>query len=304
MIVTLTGPNSFALRKRLNELVEGFVAEHGELALVRVDAEEAEAASVNESILSLPFLSTHKMVVVRAGSANQQFSEQIEQIINSISSSTDLILYEPQLDRRTAYFKELKGKTKFEEFVQLDKNKLAKWLVDEAKKQNAKLSFSDANYLVERIGENQEMLYNELAKLAVYDSNISKENIDLLTEPTPQSKVFDLLDAAFGGKKSKALELYADQRAQKVEPQAILAMIAWQLQLLTLIKFAEGKSTGQIAKEAGMNPYPVNKTAGLASRLSEDKLREMVNEAFEIDLKSKTTSLDLDEALKTYLTTL
>ncbi|HSX18401.1 MAG TPA: DNA polymerase III subunit delta [Candidatus Saccharimonadales bacterium] len=304
MIVTLAGENSFALRRRLNGLVESFVKKHGELALERIDAEEAEIASVNEAILALPFLSTHKMVVVRNGSANKAFTEQVEQIISSVSDSTDLILHEPSLDKRTVYFKVLKNKTSFEEFNQLDKNTLAKWLVDEAKKQDAKLAFSDAVYLVERVGDNQEMLYNELTKLAIYNSEISKANIDLLTEPTPQSKVFDLLDAAFGGQKSRALELYADQRAQKVEPQAILAMIAWQLQLLTLIKFAGSKPTGQIAKDAGMNPYPVNKAAGLARRLDEDKLREMVDEALKIDLKSKTTSLDLDEALKTYITTL
>jgi hypothetical protein len=42
----------------------------------------------------------------------------------------------------------------------------------------------------------------------------------------------------------------------------------------------------------------------LAHKLNEQKFKEMVNFAFEIDLKSKTTPLDLDEALKTYITTL
>jgi hypothetical protein len=42
----------------------------------------------------------------------------------------------------------------------------------------------------------------------------------------------------------------------------------------------------------------------MANKLSDDKLRQMVSEALEIDIKGKTTSLDLDEALKTYITTL
>lgn len=304
MIITLAGANSFALRRRLNELVRKFVAKHGELALERIDAEEAENASVEEAILAPTFLSERKMVIVRNGSANKSFAEHIEQIISSIPPSTHLILYEPAIDRRTAYFKVLKSKTKFEEFAQLDKNRLSKWLVEEAKNQDAKLTFSDANYMVERLGENQELLFNELAKLALYNSEISRANIDLLTDPTPQSKVFDLLDAAFAGRKARALELYADQRAQRVEPQAILAMIAWQLQLLAVIKFAEDRNTGEIAKDSGINPYPLTKAKGLAERLSEQKLREMTDEASEMDLKSKTTSYDLDEALKTYITTL
>jgi hypothetical protein len=53
-----------------------------------------------------------------------------------------------------------------------------------------------------------------------------------------------------------------------------------------------------------MNPYPISKAANLAHKLDEEKFNKMVNFAYEIDLKSKTTALDLDEALKTYITTL
>jgi DNA polymerase III delta subunit len=176
--------------------------------------------------------------------------------------------------------------------------------VAEAKNQDAKLGLPAANYLVERLGENQQLLFNEVSKLAIYDSNITKTSIDLLTEPTPQSRVFDLLDAAFAGKKQRALDLYADQRAQKVEPQAILAMIGWQLQLLSLVKTSEGRSSSQVAKDNGMNPYPVQKAAGMAQKLSSDELQRLVNQALEIDLKSKTSAVDLDEAIKTYIVTI
>lgn len=304
MTTALTGENSFLLRRRLSELADKFVAKNGELALEKLDAEETEAGSIIESIQALPFLSPRKMVIVRNGSANKQFAEQIEQTISSTPDGTELIFHEPYLDKRTVYFKVLKRQTQFEEFNNLDKNDLAKWLVSEAKKLNAKISFADASYLVERLGQNQHLLYNELVKLAIYNSDISRANTDLLTEPTPQSKVFDLLDAAFSGKKERALKLYEDQRAQKVEPQIILGMIAWQLQLLALVKTAEGQSPDKIAKDTGMNPYPIRKAAGLAAKLSNEQLSDMVNEALEIDIKGKTTPLDLDEALKTYITTL
>ncbi len=304
MVVSLVGENSFTLSRKLSGLVSDFVGKYGELAVEKFDGEEAAAEVIMESILALPFLSARKMVVVRNGGANKAFAERIEQILDSISESTDLILYEPQIDKRTVYFKVLKSKTKLEEFNQLDKKVLTKWLLEEAEKQNAKIGSAEADYLIERVGQNQQMLYNELSKLTLYNPLISKENIDLLTEPTPQSRVFDLLDAAFGGNKSRALELYEDQRAQRVEPQAILAMIAWQLQLLALVKSADGRSSSQIAKDTDMNPYPISKAASLAKKITDKELRRLVDEAYAIDLKSKTTALDLDEALKTYITTL
>jgi len=304
MIVALTGINSFALRDRLNEMVGEFIKEHGELALERIDAEEAEVQVIIDALQNLPFLAARKMVVLYNPGQNKQVAEQIEQVIGAAGEDTELILYEPETDKRTAYFKTLKSKAQMEEFNELDSRDLVKWLVDEAAKRGGGIAQADASYLVDRAGTNQALLSNELDKLVAYDPKITRDTIDLLTDPLPQSKVFELLDAAFSGKKRMALQLYEDQRAQKVEPQAILAMIAWQLQLLAVTKFADGKSTATIAKDLGMNPYPVSKAAHLAHKLDEQKLKKMVDFASEIDLKSKTTSMDLDEALKTYITTL
>ena len=304
MIVTLAGSNSFALRRRLDELTAEFVKNHGELALERFDAEETEPPTVMDAILALPFLAKAKMVVVRSASKSSELAELIEQNMSSIPQTTNLVLYEPLTDKRTTFYKFLKTRTQFEQYNELDARELTKWLVEEAKKQKAEIDLPNANYLVQRLGPNQELLFNELQKLAIYNPKISRHSIDLLTEETPQSKVFDLLDAAFAGRKQKALALYEDQRAQKVEPQAILAMIAWQLNVLTLVKLAGNRSTSAIAKEAGISSYPVDKAMGLAQRISDERLEQMVEDALEIDYKNKTTTYDLDEALKTYIATL
>jgi len=304
MVITLAGSNSFALRIRLRELVDEFVKEHGELALERIDGEEVQPQVIVDALQNLPFLATSKMVVVRGLGQNKQAAENIEQIISAAVYETDLILYEPQMDKRTAYFKTLKSKTQLEEFNELDARGLASWLVDEAAKRGGKLSASDAAYIVERLGANQTLLSNELDKLIAYEPKITLDSIELLTEPLPQSKVFDLLDAAFGGRKTRALQLYEEQRAQKVEPQAILAMIAWQLQLLAVTKYADGRATATIAKDLGMSPYPISKAARLAHSLSDAKLKKMVDFAFNIDWQSKTSTLDLDEALRTYIVSL
>ncbi|HSW78596.1 MAG TPA: DNA polymerase III subunit delta [Candidatus Babeliales bacterium] len=304
MIATLTGPNYFLLKQRLDELTSKFVAEYGELALERVDAEEAEPQAISDAIQSLPFLSTKKMVIVRGLGNNKAANGQIEQIIDSAGDSTDVIFYEPSPDKRASYFKMLKNKTQVEEFAELDTRDLARWLVQETKNKGGTLSSADASYLVDRVGANQQLLANELEKLFIYEPKITRENIDLLTQKTPQSKVFDLLDAAFAGDKERALELYEDQRAQKVEPQAIMAMIAWQLKLLTLAKTGKNKTSEQIAREAGVSPYPIMKAQNLAGKIDNQKLVAMVSDALEIDEKGKTTAIDLDEALKTYIVTL
>lgn len=304
MIITLTGNNFYLLKRRLDELTANFVAEQGELALQKIDAEEAESEAILEAVQSVPFLASRKLVVIRNLGANKVAAEQIEQIINSAGKTTDIVFYEPAPDKRTSFFKVLKSKTKFEEYNDLDVQGLVKWLAEEAINQGGEISRADASYLVERVGADQQQLANELQKLITYQPKINRENIDLLSVKTPQSKIFDLLDAAFGGHKKRALELYDEQRAQKVEPQAIMAIMAWQLELIALAKYGQGKDAGQIAKDAGLSPYPLSKAQRLAAKIDGPKLKEMVDTALEIDVQSKTTALDLDEALKTYIVTL
>lgn len=304
MIKTLTGTNSYKLHRQLHKLVADFVQRNDELALERFDGEESEAKSIIEAIDNLPFLAKSKMVVVRNGQVNKDFVEQIEQIISSTPEWCELILVEPQIDRRSSYFKVLKSKTQFEDFPELDARTLPKWLADEAKKVGGELSFGDANYLVQRLGTNQTRLDNELRKLLTYSPKISRQNIDLLTDSAPQSKVFDLLDAAFTGQTDRALKLYEDQRAQKVEPQAILAMLTWQLNLIALAKSGKDKQPVEIAKDSGAGEFPLRKADGLAAKLDDKRLRELVEEVYEMDLKFKTRTYDLDEALKTYIATI
>jgi DNA polymerase-3 subunit delta len=304
MTTTITGSNFYLMRRRLDGLTSKFVKEHGELALQKIDAETAEPAAIMEAIQSLPFLASRKMVVLRSLGANKTASGQVEQYIDAAGDSCDVIFYEPLPDKRTGYFKVLKSKSQLEEYDELDPRSLADWLVGEAKKRGGRLSQSDSNYLVDRVGVNQELLANELEKLLIYNPEISRQSIDELTVKTPQSKVFDLLDAAFGGNKKRALELYDEQRAQKVEPQAIMAMIAWQLELIALAHLGKAKAANQIARDAGVSPYPVQKAQRLATKLDRDQLIEMISVAAEFDYKSKTVTFDLDEALKTYIVTL
>ncbi len=303
MTITLTGNNSFELKRRLDEISRKFVAKYGDLALEKFDGEEDEAQVIIDALQSLPFLAQRKLVVIRNGGANKEFADRIEQIISPIGDSTDLIFYETQIDKRTAYFKELKNKTQFEEFSELDAHSLAKRLVEEAKNQDGQLGLANANYLVERVGTNQSLLANELDKLLIYDPKITRRNVDLLTDPNPQSRVFDLLDAAFTGQKQKALKLYDEQRAQRVEPQAILAMIVWQLNTVAIAKYSKGREIKEVSHDSGIKDYPLRKAKSLADKLSNEELKVMISEALDIDWRGKTTALDMDEALKTYITT-
>ncbi len=301
MIVTLSGGNSFGWQRELRQLVDAFVIEHSDLALQRIDGQEASYEQILEALTCLPFLSDRKMVVIRDLGSNKRFVEEIEHIFADLPETTDLILVEPKLDKRLSYYKFLKKGTDFRNFAELDSNGLSRWLADTAKQQSGSINQADARYLLERVGAHQQLLSNELEKLLLYDPKITRHTIDLLTEPAPQSTIFQLLEAAFAGNHNRALKLYAEQRALKVEPGQIVAMLAWQLRVLALIKTAGDRGSDQVAKEAKMSPYVVSKSQAIARNLTLRQLKKLISDLLTIDLKTKTTSIDSDEALQHYL---
>jgi DNA polymerase-3 subunit delta len=304
MIVTLTGENDALRQQELGRIVEAFVAEYGDMALERLDGEEAEYERMHEAAQGAPFLSNRKVVVLRKPSANKEFIEKFETLLADVAETNDMVLVEPKLDKRLAYYKQLRKLTEFKEFPVLDANGLVRFAVEYAKAQTGSLGTADARLLIDRLGLNQLALQHELDKLLAYDPHITRASIEALTERTPQSSIFELLDAAFTGNTSRAMALYAEQRAQRVEPQQIIAMLVWQLHILAIVKTAGQRSSADIAREARLSPFVVQKTQNLARTITLQRLKALISSLRDFDTRLKSESLNADESVRYYLVAL
>ena len=209
-----------------------------------------------------------------------------------------MVFDEPKLDKRTGYYKLVKSKTEYKDFTQLDDQRLVSWMIEYATQKDSTITRADAGYVLQRVGNNQQRLANELDKLVLPEGPITRARIDDLTEPTPRSKIFDLLDAAFQGNTSSAMTLYDDQRAQKVEPQAILAIIPWQLRQVELAKTV---SNHDLVREGKMSPYGAEKASRIASRMTLVQLKRLLSELTDLDARSKRSAIELDQALRAYI---
>jgi len=301
MIICLTGENDFGWRAELDKMVQAFVLEHGDMAVERLDGEAASFERLQESLRSIPFLTARKLVILDTPSAQKQFVEHAERLVKELSETTDLIILEPKLDKRLAYYKFLKRTTDFRESTGLDEDGLVRWLIQTAKERGGAITQADARFLMMRIGLGQRLLANELEKLLLYNPTVSRQTIELLTEPAPQSTVFELLEAAFAGNATLASALYRDQREQRVDPAQIIAMLTWQLRVLALIKAAGQRSSDDIARSSKLSPFVVRKSQTVAMRLTLGRLKRLIADLLAIDVRSKLTKIDLDEALENLL---
>lgn len=304
-VTTLAGGNSFGLQRELQARVTAFLNEHGDMALERLDGEETSYDRMREALESLPFLASKKLVVLRGPSSNKEFVEKAVALLDNLSDATDVIIVEPKLDKRTAYAKYLQKKTDYQEYKELDAMALSRWLVEEAKAAGSSLKPTDATYLVNRLGPQQQLLATELQKLISTGKPIDRSLIDGLTEPVPQSSTFDLLEAAFSGDYQKTLALYEDQRKQNVEPQAIVGLLAWQLHVLAVCAWAGEDHTAQdIARDAKLHPFVVQKSVNLARRIGKARLRVHIERLTKLDEDLKTSAILADDAVQAYLLSL
>lgn len=301
VIVTLTGENDVARAAELRRIIDAFVAEYTDMALERLDGEEAGYERMHEAVQGAPFLSSRKLVVLRRPGVNKEFSEKFESLLGDVAETNDVVLVEPKLDKRLAYYKQLKKLTDFKEFPVLDANALTRFAVEYAKQQGGSLSSNDAHKLIDRVGQNQLIVQHEIDKLLAYNPAVDTAAIELLTERTPQSSIFELLDAAFARNTKRAMTLYAEQRALKVEPQQIIAMLVWQLHILAIVKTAGQRERADIAREAKISPYTVQKSQNLARNITLTQLKKLIADLREFDVRLKSEGLTPDEVVQYYL---
>lgn len=301
MITTLAGTNLFAINEKLAITKSSYIDKYGDLAYEKLEGDEASADQLIAAITSPPFLVPQKLVVLKKPSAQKSFVEGIEQAIKLVPDNVEVIIVEPKIDKRSVYYKMLKSKTDYSELDELDPAKLSNWIVQYVKKHGGQIAQADARYLIDRTGTDQQLLASELEKLILHKPIIDKLAIETLVEPGLKGTIFELLDAVFAGDYKKLSKLYYSQRAQKVEPQQIIAMLAWQLHVLAIIKVAGDKTSGQIASEAKISPYVVSKSAAIAKNLTLIDVKRLVSKALKLDIKLKTQNVDADEAILAYL---
>jgi DNA polymerase-3 subunit delta len=302
MISVFIGDNTSERDKAFLSYIKQFIAVNGDLAVDRLNADELNTTKFIDAVTTLPFLSPKRLVIIKYLSSNKEVAEKFNQIAKRIADSTEVVILETSLDNRSIYAKTLKKiADSYNNFTSLEGDELVKWLINEVATKNGSLTKKDAIYLIDRLGHNQQIINSEIDKLLLYDQNISKQTIDLMTKNTPSSSVFNMLDALMQGSLDKASKIYDEQRQQGSEPQAIMGMINWQLNILANIIAGHGDSPDVIAKRAKISPYVVKKNFSVITKLNKTKIVQLLDLAIITDFKIKTGKLKPDQGVHSLL---
>jgi len=296
-MIVLTGDNEFLIKKRLSTLVDDFQKENGDFSIERIDSKKMDFDSAMSNLQSVSFLSPNRMFVMDQPGNYEDWALEFSDLVSTIPSSTTVIVLEPKIDKRLKYYKDLKEIDQFETYDVLNGPQLINWMSEYVKNQKGSINFSDANYLIAIVGNDQNRLINELDKQLAFDPDITKENIDLLVEPSLNTTVFKLLDVAFSGQHQQVTTIFNQLISEKVEIPQIIGAIAWQLQLFAIIKSSPGNSASQIAEKIGANVFTVENSMKTISKYSYSDLANYSQKLVDLSIEFRDYQIDQNESL-------
>ena len=174
-------------------------------------------------------------------------------------------------------------------------NDLIKPLISSANKQGCILSTQMANYLVSQVGDDFNVLINELHKVCGYAAGgeITKAHIDAVAVKTDDVKIYYLTKALMSKDFDKAYKVLHTLLKQKVEAQYILGTIisAYVDMYRAKVSLFCGDRADALATDFGYRntAFRLTNAARDASKLDLPTIRKCLEVLSEADMKLKTS---------------
>ena len=294
------GTNAYGLRRQLRQMVGAYVAKNGsDLGIERVDGAAIKPRELAGALTVMPFLSNSRLVIVDSLSENKAPADKLLAAIDQVPPTTVAVFVDPRIDKRKGLFKELSKVDKVVEFAPLSGPKLTQWCAAEIARLGGTAASGAVRELLERAGEDQWRLAEELSKLVSYAPEVTAETVRLLVEPGVEQSIFDLVEAMTAGRAAAALEGYRRLLAARQSEIYVLTMAQWQLRNLLLAAAAPaGMPSAELARETGMSPYAAGKALAAARRHSPARLKIAYVAAADCEYDIKSGRLPAEAAVE------
>lgn len=236
---------------------------------------------------------------------NEKIAKYIQENLEELKNTVDLVFVEQEVDKNALY-QTIEKVGEVKEFALLKLPDLIANIKKIAVAYKVNIDDVTAKYLVECCGTSMQDLINELRKLIEYkgeNSNITKQDIDLLCTKQIQAVIFDLTDNLGKKETSKALEVYKGLISNKEPIQKILITLYNHFKKLYIIKIAE-KYNEDVATAMNLKPnqlFLVSKYKTQARYFETQELREVLEALIDLDANYKIGLISLEIGLEAIL---
>ena len=293
------GEDSYNLSFALHTLEESFKP----LILSEFDKETiySEDRSINDILglaTAFPFGSEKKLIIVKEAEKIRD-KKPLKDYANTPAQFTVLVFFHNGsiTNLNTQPFKTLSENNFLYEAKELKGKNLVDWLINLADEKGKSLSEENAQVMIDIVGENRNMLEDQLEKICVFlnkEKEISIEIIQQVSSELKQFNIFDLQNAIGLKDKAKALDVANNLLDNGAESTFIIAMLTRYFTGLAKITELKTKNIPlqEAARIVGTHHFYYPGYVKARTLYSDEKLVEVFRALLKADISVKTTSSD------------
>ncbi len=287
MIHLFYGENDFAIKRAVDAKIAKFSQEFGTDSVEKIDAAEADFSDILSEIVNINMFAPRRLIVLSNTAKNKTAWTKLGENIARVPDETELIIVEPKPDKRTKTFKDLRKFAK--EFSLLRSHEINAWAMDEAHRVGVEIKRDAVDELVMRTGGDQWLIAAELAKFASLGKVVDTKLVQELTEANVEASAFAVLDHAMNGQRAAMQQELANLR--KVEDaNKFMGLLASQIFALNVAVNANGKTTNEAAKDAGIHPFVMSKMFDVARKIEARDAKNFAKIVAKTDAKMKLSN--------------
>lgn len=299
MIIFLYGQDSFRIRQKLQEIVNGYKAKNPSgLNLTKLDFAEDNVNDFYEAVKSDSFIPEKKLIIVKnVFRADSEAFLKFLKIKNfEKKEDTILIIISFANSDKSKLFEYLIGKpNQAQNFKPLKEYEIKSYAKKMVNSLNIELTGDALNFLISNCGNDLWKLDGEIKKIAAYKIQgvVSKSQVEELIIRGRDYNIFELTDALIKKNKIKALSALYRALESGEKPTELLGLLGWQVRNLLKFKLSSNAKSSDLK----LHPFVLEKLKESAKFFSVDELNMIMSKIIDLDLAFKTTDLDEKTAL-------
>ena len=275
--------------------------------LHRINGESFVFDELYQAVQSMPFMSDYSCVTVKDLNVEKLPKDEFELLLDLLGDPNECCVLLFRMDGielddkkdRTKSF--LEAVDRVGVVLRLDKMKgaqLLKLLENGAAKRGCVMSRDVSSYLANRVGEDLNMLLNELEKLCFYkgEGEIARRDVDAICTRSLDASIFDLSKALVSGTAQQAFNILNDLLAQKEKPVVILGTLINAY--VDMYRARVALSSGEAADAAAdvfnyrRSAFRLKNAARNSADMSLEQIRNCLDILADADTRIKSTALD------------
>ena len=285
MIFVIYGEESFLMEQKLQSLKKEYDCNEDNMNISTYRANEDSLEEVYEDLITPPFLTDKKMVVLK----------------NPYFLTTKKV--KKDNNERKKIVKNLRKQAQFFEIDKVNHYKLSDSTRQAIRRRDATIDDDALELLLSRLGDSLNNVALEVEKLCLYSKHITYDIVDELVSKPLDENVFALTSAILQKDRRKMFSIYHDLMILNEEPIKLIVLIAGQMRLIYQVKLLDrkGYNDKEIGKILGVNPYRLKYVRQEGKDFDLNELLQCLDDLSRLDVEIKTGKMDKKMGLELFM---